>query len=339
MNDQPYPPTLSPGGDATSPKTEALCRPITVRHLLSHTSGLTYGVFGGHAVDAMLMSHFTKAEATDWLSTVPSPQLCAAIAKTPLLFQPGAAWHYGTSSDVLGFVLEVAAARGAAAAGGEVTHPLDLGELMAAELFGPLGMGDAGFRVPKHKAHRLAECCTVRPGFGFGPTSGTMFGSDKVRPPAVLHGGGGLTATVDDYAKLMRFLQTGKTPAAPGGKGGGGRTLLSNESLAMMRANALPKGQDLDEASFLKGTAFSEAAGKGSGYGLGSVSVVRDPAKSPGGGLSRAGEFGWGGVASTFFFVDPASDLSAVFLTQLIPSSTYPMRPQLRHLAHWAVKE
>jgi CubicO group peptidase (beta-lactamase class C family) len=320
-------------------KTEPLKRPLTVRHLLTHTSGITYGIFGASAADKTFCCQFPAKDKKEWFAKVPLPDLVEAVANTPLMFQPGEAWHYGWSLDVLGRLLEVACAKHSSGQA-NVEEEVSLGELMKRELFVPLGMPDTGFEVPKEEAHRLVPCAVTKPGFGFiRPTPPGLFAAERVAPTGNFEsGGGGLVSTADDFMNFMGFLQTGCVPAdhrnGEGGKGKG-RRLLSDASVALLKANALPGGADVKDFSHEKG-AFAEGMGPGFGFGLGAMSVLTDPSAASGGFLSGKGEFGWGGVASTWFFVDPEHDLAAVFMTQLVPSSSLPMRPHLRLLAHKA---
>mmetsp|Transcript_15622 Transcript_15622/g.31273 ORF Transcript_15622/g.31273 Transcript_15622/m.31273 type:complete len:464 (+) Transcript_15622:102-1493(+) len=319
------------GSGEGSPKTEALKRPLTIRHLLTHTSGITYGIFGASVADELFCAQFPPELKSDWFSKVPLQTLVEAVAKTPLLFQPGEAWHYGWSLDVLGRVLQVAWA--SAEGNGQ---ELSLGQLMQQELFGPLGMTDTGFQVPPSDAHRLVPCAVGTPGFQFqSPSPPGHFAADRVAPCGNFEsGGGGLVSTADDFMKFAQFLRTGKA-SSPAGASAGQR-LLSEGSVALLKTNALPNNADVCTVSFEKG-AFAEGVGPGVGFSAGAMSVLTQPEKAPGGALSGEGEFGWGGVASTWFFVDPLHDLTAVFMTQLVPSSSLPLRPQLRWLAHNAI--
>jgi CubicO group peptidase (beta-lactamase class C family) len=222
---------LLPGCDSSNPATEPLKAPLTLRHLLSHTSGLTYAIFGDNFADQKLREQFTPAELANWMSDVPNPRMCEAAAAPPLLFQPGTHFHYGLSSDVVGHVLEVATGT-----------PLDT--LMQREICGPLGMVDTNFYCPPEKAHRLAACYGAQPGFRAALLPPGRCAVDKLEKPAGLHGGGGLVSTARDYAKFCRFLQTGE--ARPGG-----RVLLSPASIAEMRRNVLPG--DIATAAYDKG--------------------------------------------------------------------------------------
>jgi len=222
---------IVPGGDPENPETEPLKAPLTLRHLLSHTSGLTYAIFGDTFSDKKLREQFTPAELTNWLSAVPNSRMCEAAAAPPLLFQPGKHFHYGLSSDVVGHVLEVASGT-------------SLDTLMQREIFEPLEMVDTGFYCPPEKAHRLAACYNAQPGFRSALLPPNRCAANKLEKSVGLHGGGGLVSTAQDYAKFCRFLLTGE--ATPGGT-----VLLSPASLEAMRRNELTG--DIASASYDKG--------------------------------------------------------------------------------------
>jgi CubicO group peptidase (beta-lactamase class C family) len=180
-------------------------------------------------------------------------------------------------------------------------------------------MEDTMFYVPEQKKARLADCYEQRSVCDAASThasvcykvSENMERDKSVRFP-MLAGGGGLCATIDDYRRFAcLLLRRGATE--------GGKQLLSEELVDAMTTNQLPGGTSLSEFSFEKG-GFSESIGEGIGYGFG-VSVVTEPSLVRGGESCTRGEFGWGGMASTWFFICPTKRLYAVLLTSLIPSS------------------
>ena len=191
-------------------------------------------------------------------------------------------------------------------------------------IFDPLGMTDTGFHVPAEKAHRLAASYTATP-------QGKMKLDDDpakslyLAPPTLYSGGGGLCSTASDYLTFCRALLNG-------GELGGVR-LLGPKTLRLMASNHLPGGVDLP---VLSRSMFSEATLNGVGFGLG-FAVTMDPAKTllPG----SAGEFYWGGMASTAFWIDPAEELITIFMTQLIPSSRYPVRRESRTMVYAAITD
>jgi CubicO group peptidase (beta-lactamase class C family) len=298
------------GGSDLRPVTVPALQPVQIWHLLTHTAGLTYGFHRTHPVDARY-----RAAGFDWGTPrgLDLAACCDAWAAQPLLFQPGAEWTYSVATDVLGRVIEIASGR-----------PLD--EFLAGRIFGPLGMTDTAFSVPEAQASRLAALYT--PGAeGKAVRLDALAAVARTRP-TFLSGGGGLISTAGDYHRFTQMLlHCGDSPA---GELDGVR-LLAPGTVAYMTRNHLPGGADLD--SFGR-PLFAEVPFRGTGFGLG-FAVVIDPVA--GRSLSPAGEYSWGGGASTAFFVDPADQLTAAFFTQLLPSSAHPIRSQLRQLVYSAM--
>lgn len=279
--------------------------PVRIWHLLSHTSGLTYGFHRVHPVDALL-----RAKGYEW-DGPPGVDLASAVdfwASLPLLFTPGTEWNYSLATDVLGRLVEVVSGQ-----------PFDV--FVADRITGPLGMADTGFRVAGADVDRLATLYTPTPGGSIA--ANRQLGSSVLDPP-LLSGGGGLVSTTDDYHRFAQLL-------ARGGELDGVR-LLGPRTLAYMRRNHLPGNSDMQ--TFGR-PVFAEIPQHGVGFGLG-FAVVVDPAATR--MVCSAGEYNWGGAASTTFWVDPVEDLTVVFMTQLLPSSTYPLRPLLRQLVYGALR-
>jgi CubicO group peptidase (beta-lactamase class C family) len=299
-------------GSAQRPVTQPQAEPIRIRHLLTHTSGLTYGFHHVHPVDAAY-----RAMGHEW-STPPgadSAEVCRQWASAPLVFQPGTEWNYGVSTDVLGRLLEVVTGQ-----------PLDA--VLHDRVFGPLGMTGTSFGLREDDdPDTLARLYAAAPGQpGGAPTGFTpidAMGEAAHRRPAFLSGGGGLVSTAGDYLRFAEMLRSG-------GAFDGGR-LLGPRTVAYMVRNHLPGGADLE--TFGR-PVFAETPLRGVGFGLG-FSMVLDPVRY--GGLASAGEYGWGGAASTVFYVDPVEDVVVTFYTQLLPSSTLPIRPYLRALVNQAI--
>jgi CubicO group peptidase (beta-lactamase class C family) len=293
-------------GPASGPRTTPATGPVRLWHLLTHTAGLTYGFHHAHPVDAMY-----RAAGFEWVTPEGRDlaECCDAWAGLPLLFEPGSEWNYSVASDVLGRVVEVVAGQ-----------PLD--RFLRERVFGPLGMGDTGFWVEETAAGKLAALYRADPGGG-RPARDDDLGGRALRRPACLSGGGGLVSTAADYHRF--------TEALLGGGELDGARLLGSRTLAYMARNHLPGGADLE--SFGR-RLFAETTFDGVGYGLG-FAVLLDPVANK--VLSTPGELAWGGAASTFFWVDPAEQLTAMFLTQLMPSSTYPLRSELRQLVYQAL--
>ena len=321
----------SEGVDAVLSQVEPQQSLMTVHQLMTHTSGLTYGFMNKTPVDAYYREHALNFPGAD--ESLAS--LVTRLAKAPLVCQPGSAWNYSVSTDVLGRLVEVWSGR-------------TLTEFLEQEIFQPLGMNTTNFQVNADQAEKLVDL--------YGPAAGGELGGNQLepmevlrarietaqgdglaapvvlesagsssflKPPALLSGGGGLVGTLDDYARFCQMLlNDGELD---------GVRLLGRKSVEFMRCNQLPEGRDL---AAMGQAVWSESSYSGIGYGLG-VAVVLDPVK--GQMITSPGEYHWGGAASTFFWVDPAEDLFVVFLTQLFPSSAYPLRRELRTAVYQAL--
>lgn len=289
-------------GTLTAAQLEPVTAPMEMWHLFTHTAGLTYGFVYSHPVDMMY-----RNAGFEW--GVPRGkslgEICDALATLPLLFQPGTEWAYSMSIDVLGRVVEVLSG-------------MTLGEFMKKRIFDPLGMHDTAFHCPEDKQDRLAALYVPNPADNKRRMRNDAGGAAALQAPTADLGGGGLVSTMADYLTFAEMLRNG-------GELNGVR-ILSPRTVEFMASNHLPHNADLSEFGR---PLFSETTFDGVGFGLG-VSVTVDPvkAKVPG----SVGDFGWGGAASTNFTVDPAEDLSYVVMTQLMPSSTWPIRSQLKQL-------
>ncbi|MEU6223582.1 serine hydrolase domain-containing protein [Streptomyces sp. NPDC047042] len=277
--------------------------PLLIRHLLTHTAGLTFAFYHCHPVDALYRAANLES------SVVPGSTLaetCAVYASLPLQFEPGTQWNYSVATNVLGRVIEVASGQ-----------PLD--EFIADRVFRPLGMTDAGFCVTGEQTGRLAELYGETEDGGIEPTLGLPL---KGRP-RFLSGSGGVVATAHDYHRFMEMLRRG-------GELDGVR-VLSAETVALMTSNHLPGGVDLRTFG---APPHDEPGNAGVGFGLG-VSVVIDPART----LAPAGlgTYGWSGVATTTFFVDPSRDLTVQFMTQVRHRTSQSYWQDLKRLVHEAV--
>jgi CubicO group peptidase (beta-lactamase class C family) len=292
-------------GSSLAPVTVPATEPVRIWHLLTHTSGLTYGFHYAHPVDAMY-----RAAGFEWGSP-PDLDLAGSVdawASMPLLFEPGTEWNYSVSTDVLGRLVEVVSGQ-----------PLD--QFLSEQIFEPLGMTDTGFFAPEPEHPRLAAL------YGAGPDRRAVpleaAGRAALARPAMLSGGGGLVSTAADYHRFTQMLRNrGELD---------GVRLLSPRTVDYMARNHLPGGADLEAVGR---PLFAETTFDGVGFGLG-FSVVLDPAANK--VLSTAGEYAWGGAASTAFWVDPTEDVTALFFTQLLPSSTHPIRTQLKQLVYQAL--
>ncbi|GJD53397.1 hypothetical protein OPKNFCMD_6172 [Methylobacterium crusticola] len=293
------------GGSRLRPETVPAERDITVRDLLTHTSGLTYGFMESTLVDQMY-----RDQGVDFQTAETSlADVVARAARLPLLAQPGAEWNYSIATDVLGHLVAVIAG-----------VPFDT--FLRERIIRPLGMVDTDFHVPAEKLARFAS------NYALGQDGRLTLIDDAAegryaRPRAVPSGGGGLVSTAADYGRFCRFIL--------GGGALDGVRLLGRKTVALMTANHLPG--DLAEMGQPR---FSESSYSGIGFGLG-FSVMLDPARAQ--ILGTPGEVAWGGAASTAFWIDPAEDLFVILLTQLMPSSTWPVRRELRVLTYAALTD
>ena len=299
------------GGGGAPFATRPTKGPMRMVDLLRHTSGLTYGFQYRSNIDAAYRSTGVDVDkVASWYDGDDLDGFVARLARLPLEFSPGEGWNYSVSTDVLGAVIQ------------RVTGvPLD--RYLAEAIFVPLEMSDTGFVVPASKADRLTDC------YSWDGPSGRRVLYDRaeqslwLRQPLIFSGGGGLVSTALDYHRFCLMC-------ANGGELEGVR-LLGRKTLDLMTKNHLPDRSDL---ASLSRSMFSETQNAGIGFGLG-FAVTQDVAKAmvPG----SAGEYYWGGVFSTSFFIDPVERLHMVFMTQLSPSSTFPIRRELKTLLYSAL--
>ena len=311
------------GGDAPLTDTVPVTSPITVAHLMTHTAGLTYGFMQANVVDAAY-----RQEKLDFPGG--SGDLASQVerlAGIPLICQPGSEWNYSVAIDVLGRLVEV-------------WSGMSLAEFFQARLFDPLDMRDAGFHVETGSADRFAACYAPATGgdlssIGKAPSAeeAAARGGLKLQDPAeesrflepanVYAGGGGLVASMRDYARFCQMLMNG-------GELDGAR-ILGRKTIEYMRRNHLPDNRDM---AAMGQPVWSETSYDGIGFGLG-WAVVIDPVKAR--FVTSEGEHHWGGAASTFFWLDAEEDLFVILLTQLMPSSSYPIRRELRQRVYQAL--
>lgn len=294
------------GGGAGVPfLTKPTDQPMRMVDLLRHTSGLTYSFQNRSNVDAA----YRDLKLENWFGNYDLGGFVGALGKLPLEFSPGAGWNYSVSTDVLGAVVERVSG-------------MTLDVFFASRIFAPLGMHDTFFQVPADKIDRLTDCYDFVP--GGAPVIYDHGGQSAwAHRPSLLSGGGGLVSTALDYHRFCSMCLNGGTL--------GDVRLVGRKTLDLMTLNHLPGGADL---AAMSKSLFSEAANAGTGFGLG-FAVNIDVARSmiPG----SAGEYYWGGMFSTAFFIDPVERISMVFMTQLRPSSTYPIRRELKTLIYSAL--
>jgi CubicO group peptidase (beta-lactamase class C family) len=265
-------------GDETTPVKGGM----TVRDLMRHTAGLTYGVFGNSPVDQL----YRKAGVLSPADT--NQDLVAKLGKLPLLYEPGTRWHYSAATDVLGRVVEVASGK-----------PLD--EFFAERIFRPLDMRDTGFSVPADKLDRFSA------NHGTDPKAVKLVATEKAATsryrdrPRFVSGGGGGVSTARDYLRFCQMLLNGGDLD--------GVRILKKESVAEMTRNQLP-----EPAMKAKNGGRADV---GDGFGLGFA--VRVGTDDPAAGKA-VGEYSWGGAASTHFWISPKQELAVVALEQYMPN-------------------
>jgi CubicO group peptidase (beta-lactamase class C family) len=290
-------------------------RPMTVRDLMMHMSGLGFG--GGRTLQELFSAHSTsQAQGL-------SPGLRRGAGATlqtmvdhyagyPLEFHPGTHWLYSVSTDICGHLVEIISGQ-------------RFDDYLRETLFEPLGMNDTGFMVPDEKVHRFAACYR-RDGSKNLVVVDDPQRSGYRKKSSFLSGGGGLVSTTADYLRFCQMLL-----------GGGeldGVRILGRKTVELMTSNHLPGDGDLQSVALPGG--YGEVGFAGMGFGL-TVAVGKAPAATQ--VIGSAGEYMWGGAASTIFWVDPAEDLTVVFMTQLLPSGTFNFRGQLKALIYPAITD
>jgi CubicO group peptidase (beta-lactamase class C family) len=296
-------------GDAHGMQTKAPKRPVTFRHLLNHSGGLTYG--GGlnppgtpvHPVDAVYAQlGLGDGKRGDLAGFV------RKMGQVPLLYEPGEGWMYSFSTDVCGYLVQVLSG-------------MPFEDYLQRHIFDPLGMKDTSFTIAPDKVDRFATNYVRREDRSLAVMDDPQK-STYAKPPAFVSGGGGLLSTTADYHRFCEMLRCG-------GELDGAR-ILGPRTIRLMAQNHLPGGRDLAQTAI---GSFSETAYEGIGFGLGFATTL-DEVTAGGYG---AGDFYWGGMASTIFWVDPVEDLVVIFMTQLVPSGTFNIRGQLKSLVYSAL--
>ena len=297
-------------GEGDTMRTEASSEPIKIWHLMTHTAGLVYGARNSTPVGAMCRAagiDFSKRNDATLAGTV------RALAALPLRWQPGTRWEYSVATDVLGRLVEVLAGQ-----------PLD--EVLRERIFTPLGMHETGFALKDGQLARFAALFNAKndsKGDSLELAEAPDENASHAREVTLFSGGGGLISTAGDYLRFAEAMRN---------KGVLARTrILGRRTVELMTINQLPGNSDL---AGMGTPVHSETSYEGIGFGLG-FSVVLDPATAK--AACSAGEIAWGGAASTAFWVDPHEAMTVVFLTQVMPSSTYPIRRELRSLVYQAL--
>ncbi len=276
--------------------------PMTFRHLLMHTAGLSYGA-SDHPVDKVYRAERVRRDQGEDLNS-----FVEKLARVPLFFSPGQRWMYSYATDVCGALVERLSGQ-----------PLDA--YLAEHIFEPLGMTDTAFSVPAEKVERFAA------NYQRAPDKSLKLLDDPEKSSYLAHptffsGGGGLTGTMADYLRFCEMLRRR-------GELDGAR-IIGPRTLALMHRNHLQGDLSTQAVG-----AFSETAYDGVGFGLGFATSLDEVAT----GSLGAGDYYWGGAASTIFWVDPVEDLVAIFMTQLMPSATFNFRGQLKNIIYSAIEE
>ncbi len=284
--------------------TRPVERPMTIRDLLTHTSGLTYGFMERTNVDRA----YRRLGVGERSRTL--DELIETLAKLPLEFSPGTRWNYSVSTDVLGYLIERISGR-------------RLDAFLREEIFAPLGMTDTGFSVPPDQLQRFATNYMRMPDKTLRVEDDAA-ASPYATQPAYLSGGGGLVSTAGDYLRFCQMLLNGGELA--------GARILGRKTVELMTQNHLPGGRDIAQLNL--GGQFSQVTYDGVGFGLG-FSVTLDLARAQ--TVGSPGEYAWGGAASTAFWIDPAEQLIVIFMTQFMPSGTFNFRGQLKSIVYPAI--
>jgi CubicO group peptidase (beta-lactamase class C family) len=283
-------------------------RAMTVTDLLRHTAGFTYGFHNRTPIDAA----YRRMRIADMDTEGGLPAMIAQLEKQPLEYSPGEAWIYSVATDVVGYLIQLVSGQ----------HYADF---VREKILAPLNMTDTDFQVAAGKRDRFAACYLLKEG------KLDLFDDprDWFTAPKLESGGGGLVGTAADYLRFCRMLlNKGELE---------GVRLLSPKTVALMTANHLPDGKEIADLSPAD-DAFNESGYRGIGFGLG-LAVTLDPVRV--GIPGTRGEFAWGGMASTAFFVDPTEDMAVIFMTQVIADTArrVRLRRDLRTLIYGAMTD
>ena len=280
-------------GATTLDDTEPAREPVRVRHLLTHTAGFTYAFL--HP-DAPIAKAYLAAGLSDPNRDL--AQMCEALGRLPLLFQPGSTWNYSVATDIVGRLVEVVSGQ-------------RLDAYLQQHILDPLGLRDTFFVVPEREAHRLAPLYI---GSLSSPHLPGLRRADHLpyegafrKPVARLNGGGGLVSSLDDYTALVVALLRGGAP------------LLKPATLRLAMENQLAPGQ------WIGGAGITPVEGRGHSF-AGSVTVRRSPVDP----ASLEGDLQWGGLAGTHWCISPSQDLAIVMMMQRYMGSDLPFWPAFK---------
>ena len=292
---------LIPGATSLDQTTPVKTK-MTIRHLLTHTSGLSLFTNPRLLGEAYAKETLGLAFAYGGLD-----KMVQRIAELPLEWEPGTKWQYSVGLDVIGCIVEVVSG-------------MTLDRYFATRIFEPLGMTDTGFSIPDSGMSRFPALYLAAPG-GMTLHEKPEVSAWRQGKVDTFCGGGGLVGTIDDYWRFAEMLRAGGEL--------GGERILSPRTLKLMACNHLAG----DIASMGPDT-WAETSFEGVGFGL-LGSVILDPAKAQ--ASAQIGDYGWGGAAGTFFWVSPVDDMVVILFTQLLPSSAIPVRKELRTLVQAAL--
>jgi len=285
-------------------RLDSLQQQITIRQLLTHTAGFSYGYeSASHPVDKMYAESWRSLRYDKSLS-----EMMALMFEIPLIAQPGSRWHYSIATDVCGYLVEL-------------ISDMPFADFLQQFIFEPLGMQDTGFEVSPEKLKRFASL------YGYteaNPLAQLEFNDNSPyilssRHPLKLHSGGaGLVSTTADYLRFAQMMLNGGILED--------RRLLGSDTVALMTSNQIDPGLlplDYNGISRELTSAYS--------FGLG-YCINIDPDNAPGRG--SMGDFGWGGLADSYCWVDPQQQLIGILMQQFIPSLYHSGRCDFRHAVY-----
>lgn len=288
-------------------ETTPAVTPLTFTHLLTHTSGTTYG-FGRRPIDKIFLHKLGDLNHWSEFGHRSAAEFLQAVASSPLLFQPGTGWEYGINYELLGIVIERASGR-------------PYKDFVQTEIFDRIGMKDSTFSVPDHLHNCVPPATDFVAGYRTCPSVEPWLHQTEYGP--VFHSGLGMFTTLSDYSRLVTLLLN---------KGAlDGVRLISETNALRMTANQLPNGADVADLTAVRGILEVDTGGFGFGF---SIYSIIDPQNVPGGSLSSVGEFGFNGIASCWFYADREHKHSVILFSAIQPTNIYPIRAQLRYLVH-----
>ncbi|MEY4578804.1 MAG: hypothetical protein RL701_3507 [Pseudomonadota bacterium] len=297
-------------GEGESLQTVAPKRAVTFRDLLTHTSGLTYGGgLPGVGMEHMVDRTYRQLQIRSWDGPDTLRVFMSKLARVPLAFQPGEQFMYSLATDACAALVEILSGQ-------------TFDEYLQTQILQPLAMHDTAFYVPAAKQARFAASYQKQ-----ADGSLRRLESPYAALPTFFSGGGGLVSTTRDYFRFCEMLRRGGELD--------GQRLLAPKTIELMRRNHLRDAHGEKTLQDLAVGVYSETPMHGVGFGLGFASTL-DEVKA---GSISAGDYYWGGAASTLFWIDPKAELTVIFMTQLMPSRSYDFRGQLKNLVYSALVE